>query len=463
MAFTLTATVGTTTVDLNDGNPFLLEGAEELSAAPIIRHEQHGPLQHGATDLGFRFAPRILTLNLLFYATTDAALDGHRDTLVALFKPLDTESITLTVTRDDGAVRTLSCYTVDEIDMVMVPEERAAHLHRATVKLRAAYPLWQANSTTAGTVEYSAMSSWWLAGGAIGTANVMDTREYPAQAPVLPFPGTITGDWSVVVVTAKGTPAAGTENFVWQDGTGGSASFHSNTDASHFSITDSGLGGAGAGNDITWPGTTGYNYHVVESRSGTQYWRYWNNGVLTVHANTTDAGTVTYDHSLRGGAAFSYRANRTDSSHDWEPEIRKAAIYGTVTTTQLQTLGPYLLDNLQGSVVIANNGQVNAYPLITLRGPIADPVIVNQTGGGTINLTGGTIPQGHTWTIDLRDGYKRMINQAGANVMGSVPTAPMDLAFFRITQGTSTIVMTPGSVGSDALFAIEFTEEYWSW
>lgn len=463
MAFAIYASVGDTTTQLNDENPFRVESIEGLSNSGIVRYEQRGPLQQGATDLGFRLRARMLTLNLLFYAATDALLDTYRDTLMATFKPLQDVSIFLSMRRDDDEIRTLTCHTVGDIAIDLVPEHKAAKLHRARVQLRAANPLLKANAVTSGTVDFSALGQWWLAGGAIGSARTH--VEYPPPAGGgLAFSGTITGDWSVVVVTARGTPTPGTEYFVWQDGTGGSASFHSRTTGTAFAITDNGLGHP----NVAWPGPTDYNYHVVESRGGTQMWRYWNNGTLTLWTNTVDAGTATYDYSLRGGSLFSWRANRIDSSHDWVPELRKAAIYQDVSTAQLQALGPYLFNNIPGTITLVNDGDVDAYPLIVLRGPLADPVIVNTTTNGTLNLTGGTLAATDTWTIDLRDGDKRIYNQNGLNVMGSIASFPITMASFVLPPapiaagGTNVLVLTPGSAGSAAYFAAEITNQYLS-
>lgn len=464
MAFAIYASVGDTTTQLNDGSPFRLESADELSAAAVLRYQQRGPLQSGATDLGYRLAPRILTLNLLFRATTDALLDGYRSTLMDTFKPLTDVSIVLTVERDDGEVRKLTCYTVDDIAIELVPGDRVGHLHRAIVQLRAANPLWRANAVTQGSASFGALDSWWLAGGAIDAGNVKSHYEYPAQANVNAFAGTITGDWSVVVVTAKDTANIGDIAYVWQDGSGGSASFWRTTAGTVFHIHDSGILEPVAPG---WPGTTGSNYHVVESRSGTQYWRYWNNSTLTEHIHTTD-GTAIADVSLRGGSNFTWRDSRVGGGLEWTPELRKAAIYGTVTTTQLQALGPYLLDTVPGTVTLVNDGDVDAYPLITLRGPLANPVVVNSTLGGTIDLSGGTIGGGETWSIDLRNGDKRIYDQNGNNLLGAVTATPIDMASFRVgaaptaAGGTNVFTLTSGSVGGSALFRVEFTNQYLS-
>lgn len=454
MAFALYTSVGSTTTQLNDGSPFWLASAEGLSGSGIVRQGQSGPLQQGESNLGYTLAPRMITLNLHFYASSASTLDTYRDALIEAFAPHDSIYTYLSVQRDDNEIRTLVCQIVDEIKIELVPEEKAARLHRAVVSLRAASPLWKANSVTSGSASFSEMGSWWLAGGAITSGSVRNHWEYVGQTKVTAFAGTITDNWAVAVVTAKDTAGMGTEAYLFQDA--GSADFGRR------------IGGAGdrygffsVVGTTSWPSNTGYNYHVIESRSGTPFWKYWNGtSLITQVQGFTDVSLI--------GANFAWRRNNLATDYFWTPEVRKAAIIQNSTTAQLETLAPYMLDTLQGSITLVNDGDVPAYPVITLRGPLADPVIVNTTTNGTLSLAGGTLSAADTWTLDLRDGHKRLYDQNGTNVLGSVSTTPIAMADFYLAPapiaagGTNVLVMTPGSVGSAALFAAEITNRYLS-
>ncbi len=453
MALTLYTNVSGTITQLNDGNPFKLESAEGLSGSDVIRYEQGGPFQNGATDLGFRFQPRVMTLSLLFYASTATLLDTYRATLMAAFKPLDSTSIFLSVLRDDSEIRVLTCFTVGDIAIELVPENYPGHLHRATVSLRAATPLWRANDATLGTVSWSAGGSWWLAGGAIAAANVKAHDEYPPQDDAGNALGTITGDWAVALFTSKETVGAGSSRFAFADSTGGSASFWKTT-ADLYAIYDTDAG-------TTWPGTTGYNYHVIESRSGTQVWRYWTGGSITAYRS------VAVDYSLRTGSNFTWRGHRSFAGSVWSPDLRKAAVYGTVTINQLQALGAYMFD-VGGTINLVNDGDVYAYPIINIYGPITNPVIVNTTTSSTIDLTGLSLSASQVATLDLRDGNKQLYNQAGATLFGSVTTFPMGIASFSLAPapiaagGTNTITVTPGTAGTAAYMTVQITNQYMS-
>lgn len=458
MAFSLVASIDDNSVNLTNGNPFWLDSAEGLSSSAVVRHEQRGPLQQGATDLGYRLAPRIFTLDVLFYATTDAILDGYRDTLMAIFKPLQNISITLTVTRDDGAIRRLTCHTVDEIDIALILEHRPGHLHRAKVTLRAANPLYSDNAVVSGSFNYGTADQWWLAGGAISAADVLTHVEYPAQTQYMQHSAQ-TGDWAVAVITSKETSTVGTgDRYVWSDF--GSAGFYEmgTTDKYAFGqANNSGLGYA-------WPGTVGENFHAITNFLANDVW--W--------VGTAGSAVAVYvaglDTNLTDGGRWRYK----NSTPAWTPEIRRAMVFKNPTNNQVRALAPYMLANglgtapPPGTITLVNDGDVAAYPLMTLHGPVKDPVITNATTGQAITLTGLTLSVTDTVTIDLRDGDKTITDRIGSNVMGSVTVVPFGMAYFALAPapiaagGTNVIVFSAGSVGAEALFQVEITSQYMS-
>lgn len=277
MAFSLYASSGGTTTQLSDGNPFWLESASGLSSENVVRFSQSGPLQDGVSDLGYRLTPRTLELHLLFYATTDTLLDTYRSALLAAFRPLADISTFLYFERDDGETRRLDCRLTDEIKIELVPEEKAAKLHRATIRLRAANPLYSASSATIYTINHVS------------------------------------------------------------------------------------------------PGT----------------------------------------------------------------------YYGTIVLSS----------------------DVNARPLLTITGPITDPIISNITVGDAVNLTGLTLGSAESVSLDLRTGNKRFYNQSGSSIFGSITANAATLLDFHLATapyaagGTNVISVNAGSAGS---VRIEFIDQYTS-
>lgn len=180
MAFALYVSNGTDTTYLSDRDPFAFESLEGISNAPTVRYEQRGPLQHGATDLGYRLGPRVLQLSLVFTATTDAQLDTYREQLMDAFKPSDV-ALRLYYERDDSTTRTLDVHAVGDLAIELTPELRPTHTHRAKVQLRAANPLWVDQTVVQST----------LAGASLAAANNGDVAAYPVIRLAGPM-GTIT-------------------------------------------------------------------------------------------------------------------------------------------------------------------------------------------------------------------------------------------------------------------------------
>lgn len=136
---TLDVIVGGQLTTLGGGTPFWRVSLNGVGMPEIKRIEDQGPLQHGATDVGFRLAPRMLQLVLMYAEATLAAAVAARDAFYALFTP-SMEVISLRLTRDDGSVRQIDCHVVNAVDL---PESEAIGASlRFVVQLRAAQPLW---------------------------------------------------------------------------------------------------------------------------------------------------------------------------------------------------------------------------------------------------------------------------------------------------------------------------------
>lgn len=443
-------------VNLHDGNPFWLESLEGASSAQVTRLGQRGPLQSGLTDLGYRISARVLSINLLFYATDDATLDSYRDTLANAFNFLGSTPLTLGFVRDDGTARMLRCYPAESIAIDLVPEHRPGHLHRATVTLRAATPFWL-GSTSQGTVDYTDLTEWWLAGGAIDATDVLDHQENVGTTT------TYTGasvspsfNWGIVALVAEPSIGAA-DRYLWDDN-GGSAAFYQRAGSARYSAI-------GTTSFISWPGTSGYNAHVFTGIAA-QRWRYWNGSGLTTAQSSAGlglTGTVSYRRQYGGGTA----------TH-WPDPVPRIAIIRDLSgftpnfTAKIDALVPYVLNRPTKSVAAVNEGDTPAYPTISLQGPLVDPVITNSTTGAEIDLTGLTIAAGESITVNLQGGNKTITDTTGNSLLGSATALPIGIADFYLAPapiaagGTNTISVSVGSAGTVANIVIQHTNQYMS-
>lgn len=135
------AIVADTTYTLNDGAPFSLISAANIGMAPVRRLSERGPYQHGDSDTGFRLEPRVITLALFANADTLAEMDTHRATLQTAFRPRSTP-IKLRATRDDGAIRQIDAYTLNQLDWPHGGDDRIGASQRMAVQLRCPDPAW---------------------------------------------------------------------------------------------------------------------------------------------------------------------------------------------------------------------------------------------------------------------------------------------------------------------------------
>lgn len=457
---------GGTTTNLSDGNPFWMETGAGISSAPAQRHEQHGPLQSGVSDLGFRLAPRIVTLELHFYAATDAILDSHRDTLMSVFKPLSATSVYLYYERDDGITRRLTCQATESIDIELVPEQRPGHLHKATVKLRAADPAWLDTTVNTAAFPSNHYTNWWLAGGYIDAANVMEHVESPTQGQVWTYTGTITGDWSIAFRTSQASPSGfNLWPAVFHAGTGILVPDNASKDVAFYYLY--------AHSDYRWTAYPGDNDFGTTMQAGTRnYIGMANGGAFYAYYDGTApylaSGSVAQDFDI-SGPARRWRSDRTGDteSFGWGPAVPKAAVFNiALSASQRVALDTFMTGTATKTILTSvNEGDLSEYPLITIRGPIQNPVIVNETIGGTLNLTGLILGSADTCTVDLRDGNKRLYDQNGNTLLGSI-TTPASLAKFYLAAdpaasgGTNTIVVTGGSVSDNTHVAIEHYHHY---
>lgn len=84
-------------------------------------------------------------------------------------------------------------------------------------------------------------------------------------------------------------------------------------------------------------------------------------------------------------------------------------------------------------------GNWDEYPEITIYGPITDALIENLTTGEKLDFDGTTIATGDYYVIDLRYGYKTVMDDSGVNKISTV-TEDSDLATFHLERG-------PGAAG----------------
>lgn len=110
-------------------------------------------------------------------------------------------------------------------------------------------------------------------------------------------------------------------------------------------------------------------------------------------------------------------------------------------------------------------GTFPAYPVITLKGPIKDPVIWNFTTGEKLSFAGYSVPGGFTYTIDTRYGYKTVYDQNGVNRLGQL-SSDSNLATFHLEvdplapSGINGILIEGSGLNSNSSATLSYYTRY---
>lgn len=469
---TLTATVGSTTITLADtstsGNTYRMRSATGMAGVFVRRVTSRGPAQNGETDLGYRLEPRDLELVIGFRATTDAILDGYRDQLMSVFKPLPTTPINLKYTRDDGGVRQLDVYTRGELQIELVAGHRPGHYHEATIPLRNAPAVYY--DPTPGTVSVTGAAGtaadWYLAGGAIGTAQVMMSGGTPAQGATWSYAGSIphTTGWTLAMRATRETLTAGTTYAFYVDNSEG---FSGEMDVNMLqgSVTDYSPNYY-AGTPIPlYPLGTAFmatgiaNYYVRHDANGIDVGYGVDPAVKDAYHRGLDTYVTPVFSAYRpiGGTARRWRSDATNTAASrWGGTVYLYALYSpALSYAQMAALDVYMAGGIGGTtytyLVLPYAGDLPDYPEISITGPISSPGIFNNSTGELLSFSTVTIGAGTTYVIDTRPGYQTVL-QGAVNKRPELD-AWSDLGTWHITPDTASgnnVVYLSGTATSGA-------------
>ncbi len=98
-------------------------------------------------------------------------------------------------------------------------------------------------------------------------------------------------------------------------------------------------------------------------------------------------------------------------------------------------------DDINTEIEIGYLGSWIEYPEIVITGPITSPIIEHLDTGAMLDFSGVTIDDGDYYTVDLRYGYKTILDSAGANKIADL-SAASDLATWHLQPGDNNISLT---------------------
>lgn len=125
---------------------------------------------------------------------------------------------------------------------------------------------------------------------------------------------------------------------------------------------------------------------------------------------------------------------------------------------------PILPLRLSGSEVYAdttvvNDGDVQTWPVFTVTGPGANPVLRNLTSGKALDLTGVTLGAGETVEIDTRPGFKTVRRGDGTNLYGDL-TATSSL--WPLLEGSNSLRLEMAGTTAQSSFSVRYSRRWLS-
>lgn len=123
---------------LDDRDTSILLASDGLGMPAFHRLEERGPLQHGASDRGYRLDPRIITLILGIHGESSSDFYEKRYKLLDVFKPTDTAGILKW--SKNGVVRCIRGYLIEGLSYMGADQEYL--YQKAPVVIKCPDPTW---------------------------------------------------------------------------------------------------------------------------------------------------------------------------------------------------------------------------------------------------------------------------------------------------------------------------------
>lgn len=451
---------GATSYNISYNQPISLVDIDDLGGASVSNQDETGPYQDGSSHISERLMSDFVVARLNAIGTTAADLDSRRDTLNAMFKPVPGVPITFRVVRDDGEIRQLDTWREGRLGIRLDPRDYPGHRHPVSVQLRASDPTWY-NPTEQDEVFLLPGSDWWTGFSTIGTANVLEHVTSPGTGQLWVNSGSVAAGspWTIFFRSGSVTPDANTRYAFYHQQAGGVGDIY-------FAAENGFTGGyryfpnAVSAPQGAFMGAGTASYFLVSNGGTAALFR---DGTLV----STVAGTTSPIEAASASGTARWRSIHSGgTASSWAAALPFAAIYsGSLSPTQRDAVHQAVtLSGSAQSAAIAYGGDWYSYPVITINGPLANPVIANTNTGDVLDFTGGTVGSAEIWIIDTRYGYKSALS--GTTSVERYLSNTSDLATFSlapdpiVTGGTNVITVSGSAMGSATAVTLTYYERF---
>lgn len=152
------------------------------------------------------------------------------------------------------------------------------------------------------------------------------------------------------------------------------------------------------------------------------------------------AGDLALPTSDRTGYIHKVGISLTANDPTWYDPTSVAVSFGLAAGSNAMNVPLAIPWNIGTSTIdqtitVPYTGTWRTHPVITITGPITNPVVQNETTGEVLDFTGTAVGLGDTYTIDTRYGAKTVTNAAGDNKLAELLDTS-DLSTFHIAART---------------------------
>lgn len=111
------------------------------------------------------------------------------------------------------------------------------------------------------------------------------------------------------------------------------------------------------------------------------------------------------------------------------------------------------------AITLSGANAWDTFPIIYVTGPVTNLILTNTATGDVLDFTGSSVGGGVTYTIDLRYGYKTVIDSSSVNRISQL-TAASNIATWRLVPGSNSISVAGTSATSATAIVVQYNQRY---
>lgn len=115
--------------------------------------------------------------------------------------------------------------------------------------------------------------------------------------------------------------------------------------------------------------------------------------------------------------------------------------------------------NASETISLSDVNAWDTFPIIYVTGPITNLILTNNATGDVLDFTGSSIGAGVTYTIDLRYGYKTVIDSTSTNRISQL-TSSSNIATWRLVPGSNSISASGTSIDANTRIYLQYNTRY---